>query len=352
MSFQPDTVSAVRLIKKQAAIIGLPNIHIDADFPVEILEGAEYFYELLDEYVFYIKHPPLNDVNVATIKVTFPEPIEILYVISEFERVLFEIKDDQIQFDLEVSKLTGRTRTLEVHTLIKEKGQTTRVEHNHPTKITGEYQSYPEIEIQAVLHYMAACRYVLKLSGIAEYISNEELGHFVLLGFETNNFTHPDYPPHWHIILRWPYRVGSQAPHIYVDASGKNIVNRISIDGIPKVGAEFYPGEWFKFTDMYGGKPLAIRITKQGGIEVTTDNHLIYEISAFDSENGVILSLNNHPINKIKVNDDSSSGIMETSITNMAEDEIQFNEIIHYDPLSGKINSLNRKKSTPIKKDM
>ena len=182
---------------------------------------------------------------------------------------------------------------------------------------------------------MFACWEILNISEIASSVSEDKIGHFAILGFETNNALHPDFPPHWHLILRWPYRVGSQAPHIYVDADGKNIKNISSIDGIPDFKAEFKPEEWMNLVDMYGESRLAIKVDDDGGYSLKS-NDIIYKTSPFKNDK-VEVYINNNPLFKLKLTDDSEKGVLIAryeyiSKTNHLE--------IQYDKYTGKIKNV------------
>ena len=210
-----------------------------------------------------------------------------------------------------------------------------RIEHNQETRFVGLYEDYPELQIKAVLHYMFACWEILNISEIASSVSEDKIGHFAILGFETNNALHPDFPPHWHLILRWPYRVGSQAPHIYVDADGKNIENISSIDGIPGFKAEFKPEEWMNLVDMYGESRLAIKVDEDGGYSLKS-NDIIYKVSPFKNDKDEVY-INNNPLFKLKLTDDSEKGVLIAryeyiSKTNHLE--------IQYDKYTGKIKNV------------
>ena len=108
-------------------------------------------------------------------------------------------------------------------------------------------EDYPEIQIEAASHYTFAMRELLKQMGIPAYLHENQLGYMLLLGFETCNEVHTDYPPHWHMIFRWPNFCGSQAPHIYLDQDGKMTENIMYVDGISGVCRKYGPEEWCRF---------------------------------------------------------------------------------------------------------
>lgn len=336
MKIKNSKKSAIRLIKEKPYKVGLPKIQIEGNFPIELITDKEYFFETDSEIVFFINHAHLNDAVIASIDLFFEQEVTIKYIISDDEYLFFNQVGNSIHFELEISKLIGPSRTLSIHTLMRRAGQTLRLEHNHVGRKAGIYmdEKYPEIQIKAVMHYMFAVREIISHSGIGEKIQADETGHLLVLGFETNNPTHPDYPPHWHLINRWPYRAGSQAPHIYVDEDGKNTHNRVSIDMIPKVGYTYEPGEWCDYKDYIGRKQLSLRITEDGGFEVLIGDSILYFVSPY-KDDGVTIYLNNNKMKHLKVSDDSENGDLTIISSVNSSFNNQVVEVIKYDPLTG-----------------
>jgi len=195
------------------------------------------YYETDGEIVIYIKHFILKDACLISIDVEDSEEYEIKYILCEGKYIAFDHSNNKYIFQIEISGLLGPTRTLYAHSILREDGITLRVEENDIGRCAGKYDkdTYPQTQIDASVHYTFAAREVLRHMGIGKYLHDNHLGYILLLGFETCNELHPDYPPHWHLIFRWPYFCGSQAPHIYIDKEGNNplmksaISNNISV---------------------------------------------------------------------------------------------------------------------------
>ncbi|WP_394010912.1 hypothetical protein [Anaerococcus cruorum] len=334
--YKDNKLTSIRLIKSEKKFVGLPDINVYADFPIEVLDNAKYFYETEEEFVFYIEHPPLDDVIVADLEIILKGNLQIEKVLIEKQYYYFTQEDNVVNISLTFDNLPLKTSTLSVHTLIRKEGQTMRIEHNQNSRYVGLYKEYPELQIKAVLHYMFACWEILNISEIASSVSEDKVGHFAILGFETNNALHPDFPPHWHLILRWPYRVGSQAPHIYVDQSGRNVKNTSSIDAIPHFRAEFGPEEWMDLVDMYGEKRLAIKIDNDGGYTLRANNQ-DYKVSPF-FENQVKVSINKNPLFSLNITDDSENGLLRAKYEYSSK--INYMEL-HYDKYTGEIQEIN-----------
>ncbi|MGN4156996.1 hypothetical protein [Staphylococcus auricularis] len=333
MSYHEKVKSCIKLIKQIPGLYGLPKIEVHADFPCHIIDDDKHFYELEDAYICFIEHPPLDDANIVTFYVELPDNVELNSILSEKQYLIFSQNDSHVTFNVEVSILTEKTHTLEVHSTFREDGLTVRVEHNKEGNEQGKYTSFPENQVKAVLNYMMATRAIINFSGVGRVLNNKQLGHLLILGFETGNFLHEDYPPHWHLIYRWPYRIGSQAPHIYVDEDGKNIVNKVSIDGISGVSGTFNPGEWFDFVSPYGEQLLSISIEQDGGFTIR-DQHLNqFQVTAYQKP-GVYVYFNDNVLFHLNAIDEIEDGRL-TIIQKSAFGKLV--EEMSYDPHTGTI---------------
>ncbi|MFR2700780.1 MAG: hypothetical protein ACLS98_11705 [Anaerobutyricum soehngenii] len=236
--------TAIRLIKKEQNTTGMPSVEISADFPCRTVENPHFHYETSGEYVVYINHLILKDACLVSFKIE--KKTEVKAVLCEGKYIPFHEEGGYYHFIIEISGLNGPTRTLYAHSIIRENGITLRVEENDRGRCAGKYsvETYPEIQIEAAGHYTFAMKEILKQMGIPRYLHENQLGYLLLLGFETCNEIHTDYPPHWHMIFRWPNFCGSQAPHIYLDSEGRMTENKMYIDGISGVCRTYAPGEW------------------------------------------------------------------------------------------------------------
>ena len=179
--------TAVRLIKKEHAITGVPEMEISADFPCAMVEDPRFHYETGGEYVVYIRHLILKDACLVSFQVE--KKAEIKAVLCEGKYIPFYEQDGYYFFEIEISGLKGPTRTLYAHSIIREDGLTLRVEENDKGRCAGKYseEDYPEIQIEAASHYTFAMRELLKQMGVPAYLHENQLGYMLLLGFETCN---------------------------------------------------------------------------------------------------------------------------------------------------------------------
>lgn len=333
--------TAIRVVKTVPGIYGLPTFHADADFFMEVIDDPRYCYETENEFVFYVRHTVLTDACLATCSFNKDEAFDIQAILCEGRSLYFTNKHGMVTFQFEISGLSGATRTLYVHTLLREPGLTIRLEQNHPGRRAGKYRDerYPETEILAANHYMWATREALIMLGIPEYLNSESLGYMLLLGFETNNEVHGDYPSHWHLIYRWPKHCGSQAPHLYLNEAGAITKNVRSIDMIHGASKSYQTGEWCKFVDCYGRDVCAITITQAGGMMITKPNGDIYSISAY-SEAGVCVSRNGQPVGQVHLTNDPDQGIYVVHWECASCDAApSYTRTIHYNSLTGAVIS-------------
>ena len=335
--------TALRIVKDRSGFFDMPDLCCSADFYCKLLTSSQYFYETEDEYVFYVEHLLLTDACIVTVSFPADERWKPAAVLCEGRYLRLKRDGDLYVFNFEISGLSGQTRTLYVHTMMREPGITVRIEQNSSGRRTGAYRrgKYPEVEIKAASHYIFAVRRVLQKLDVPRFLSEEELGYVLLLSFETYNEVHGDYPPHWHLILRWPERCGSPAPHIYMDEHGRMIRNVMYIDMIPDVSYTYQPLEWCPYKDKFGRTVMSCRIEADGGMSLTRKDRPLYTLTPY-SDNGVGVLEDGVSIGNLQVKNDTSRGNMEIFWTDdMGKTET---EVICYDPLTGAV--IERKNET------
>lgn len=337
----PYRNTAVRLIKAEQKMFGSITVTADADFYCVVQTADSYFYETESEYVFHLDHLILKDACLASITVELKPGCQLKRIICENNNILFSQNGETVLFDIEISGLTGPTRTLYAHTLIREPGLTLRVEQNDPTRRAGKYKEgrFPDAQILAAIHYEFAVREIVKMMGIPKYLNDNKLGYLLILGFETCNEAHSDYPPHWHIIYRWPTFCGSQAPHIYLDERGKMLFNRMSIDGISGVSRTYEHGEWCQFVDYLGRSVMAFSIQPDGAMVFTKPRDGMYGMSCWDPDDGVNIYKDDVLLGNIKVVNNIEKESLSVKFSSHMAGRESFGETIQYDLLNGQVVS-------------
>lgn len=191
---------------------------------------------------------------------------------------------------------------------------------------------------------MFAMREMLYALDLPQYLNRNRLGYLLILGFETNNEIHTDYPPHWHLIYRWPNHAGSPAPHIYLAPDGKMTENACYVDCAHGTHRDYSAGEWCPFVDPYGHDVCAIRINADGGMSITKPMSSIYTMSAYTPDVGVTIYKDDTLIGTIRTENDTDQGIF--SVTWNSTGNLNFHgsysETIEYNPLTGAILKIKR----------
>ena len=177
-------------------------------------------------------------------------------VIVEKNRIPFTRDRGLIRFDLPVAP-RARSSTVEVQTSLEWPGIVLRIEHAFPERRAGKYASgeFPEIQRAAALNLEFGLREAIRDLKLDRDVAGRGLGKIHLMGFDTNNpLGHEDYPPHIHLILRWPNFAGSQAPHYYLSGDGRLLPDvSVTIDGMPHIAvSNFGKGAWVPAIDYLG----------------------------------------------------------------------------------------------------
>ena len=332
--------TALRFVKDKPGLYGMPHFSLSADFSCKLCDSDRLCYETEREFVIYVRHFILKDACLVTCRFKADARYQISAVVFEGKQLPFSLHGDTYQTVFEISGLSGPTRTLFTHTILREDGLTLRVEQNDPLRRAGQYreETFPAQQIEASHHYMFAMREIARALSIPQRLHDKQLGYLLILGFETCNTVHTDHPPHWHLIFRWPYFCGSQAPHIYLDEQGRMVRNVLYVDGIQGVSRSFAAGEWCKFVDMYGGDVMAFCIEPDGGMSVTTPGGALYTMSPYREGDGVRVLCNGAPFGKIAVCVSAQEGT--ASVRKKKKKAVA--ETIRFDPLTGALQSVSR----------
>lgn len=337
--------TALRLVKSKPGHYGLPKFHFDADFFLEIVDDPHFCYETDNEFVVYVEHTQLVDACLATCSFDTEGKYEIETILCEKQSLYFEYRDGVVSFNFEISGLTGPTRTLYIHSILREPGLTLRIEQNNIGRRAGKYREgyYPATEILAANHYMFAMREIVHALDLPQYLNRSQLGYLLILGFETNNEVHTDYPPHWHLIYRWPTYAGSPAPHVYLAPDGKMTHNVCYVDCHRGCSKDYAPGNWCPLVDPYGHDLCAVRIDEDGGMSMTKPTASIYRMGPYTPE-GVTVYKDGQPIGIIHTVNDTEAGKFQVRWECAASSSVRasYSETISYDPLTGAIRKIEK----------
>lgn len=191
-------------------------------------------------------------------------------VIVEKNHIPFSSAGGVITFDLPVAP-RARSSTVEVQTSLEWPGIVLRLEHAFVDRRAGKYATgeFPAVQRAAALNLEFGLREAIRDLKLGEEAASRGLGKIHLMGFDTNNpLGHEDYPPHIHLILRWPHFAGSQAPHYYINPRGLLLPDvSVTIDGLPQIAVtHFGKGAWVPAVDYLGETFFETLVTDDGGL--------------------------------------------------------------------------------------
>lgn len=171
--------AAIRLVKAESLVIGIPKVKLSCNESINAHVLESNCFETEDEIIIYFDHEIQYGSGVINVSLDVPSSCPISDIIYERQHVPYRKNGETITFQVDIGDLTGSTTTLNVRTLIAEKGITIRLEHNLISRRAGMYISgeYPQMQINAAHHYIFAAYEVLKMLHIPEYLSENNLGY-------------------------------------------------------------------------------------------------------------------------------------------------------------------------------
>eukprot|EP01130_Rhizamoeba_saxonica_P000659 TRINITY_DN10605_c0_g1_i1.p1 TRINITY_DN10605_c0_g1~~TRINITY_DN10605_c0_g1_i1.p1 ORF type:complete len:511 (-),score=91.95 TRINITY_DN10605_c0_g1_i1:94-1626(-) len=221
----------------------------------------------------------------------------------------------------------GPWLSIEIHSVFTETGLRVRIEHHSRYRMAGEYMSYGmdlenvDLMYQSAWNFLFATREILANSGYLQYLSTQE-SYIHLMGFETNNPLHGDYPPHFHIGLRGDVTI---TPHYYLDQNSGGITNN------------WQGSSNFEALDVHRMGEIELCIRTDGGLNIGL-NGSVYNILSEDNDysKGVQVWKDGTKWLGIKFADDTNAGLVSVVTTNFMMDTFSFESIL-YEPLTGRI---------------
>jgi len=300
----------------------------------EVMKSGFYEGDNPREAFFYVRVPisgPVNGVQVAL------GNLRLKAIVVEKNYIPFLLKDGVATFDLPVVP-RARSSTVELQTSLSWPGITLRVEHADEARRAGKYATgrWPALERAVALNLEFGMREALILLGIDRKLVDGSLGVIHLMGFDTNDpLGHEDYPPHIHLILRWPHYAGSQAPHFYINADGLLGKTAITVDGMPFIApSDVEPATVVPVVDFLGETIFENYITLEGGLALrSTDGQscLLQPIEQAKNgfADGVFVGCSAGAKRTVRATDDAVRGELRASIGTGAETR---HETYRYDP--------------------
>jgi hypothetical protein len=244
-------------------------------------------------------------------------------VIVEKKRIPFTAAGGVVTFDLPVAP-RARSSTVEIQTSLEWPGIVLRVEHAFPERRAGKYATgeFPVVQRAAALNLEFGLREALLDLKLDQEVAKQGLGKIHLMGFDTNDpLGHEDYPPHIHLILRWPHFAGSQAPHFYISNRGLLLPDvSVTIDGMPQIATtHFGRGVWTPAIDYLGETLFETLITDDGGIALRRSGSASCALKALGTgdrgfADGALVTCSSASVYRVQAADDTARGELRVSV--------------------------------------
>jgi len=337
--------ACLRVVRKEAGKPSKPRIALPAGY--ELITDGNYEVASAGEYYVFLKGAR----GIASgVRVEWPG-VAIEAVVHNHDRLPLRRDGDAVICDVPVQAASARAAwgTLAVWSSLGEDALPIRIEHNLERRRAGKYAEGRWVggEAAACIHYLIACRQILRDWGLHRQIRDEKLGHLSLMGFESNNPLHGDWPAHWHLIYYWPRPsdpaedpyLGSQVPHFYMDAEGCTRSNSIHIFG--GKGRVAKARDPMIFTDPKGRVRFAMDIRPDGGMDIgPAPGEWVYSIVAGDergrfTESVRVLRRGAEWI-RVAATDDTAKGILTLRVEPLDGKGEPATETRRYDPLTGR----------------
>lgn len=249
--------------------------------------------------------------------------VPIRAVIVEKNGIPFSTAGGFVTFDLPVVP-RARSSTLEVQTSLEWPGIVLRIEHAFEDRRAGKYASgeFPAVQRAAALNLEFGLREAIRDLALAGEVQTRGLGKIHLMGFDTNNpMGHEDYPPHLHLILRWPHFAGSQAPHFYINDKGRIVPDvSVTIDGMPHITATHIgKGAWLPAIDYLGETLYQTLVTDDGGVVLRRPGAASCALKPLDGggrgfASGALVTCASSAVYRVQASDNTDRGEVRVSV--------------------------------------
>ena len=320
------TVVGVKLIKSDPRPsaptfqVRLPSDRADCS----LVSDPAYHGENPREIFFHLRVPSDRAV-IKNIRVDVGGDA-IRSVIVEKNRIPFSTAHGVVTFDLPVVP-RARSSTVEIQTSLEWPGIVLRIEHAFPDRRAGKYATgdFPAVQRAAALNLEFGLREAIRDLKLDHEVARRGLGKIHLMGFDTNDpLGHEDYPPHIHLILRWPHFAGSQAPHFYISNRGLLLPDvSVTIDGMPQIAAtHFGKGVWLPAIDYLGETLFETLVTDDGGITLRRPGAVSCELKPLGTgdrgfADGALVTCGSGVVDRALAVDDTERGELRVSVNSL-----------------------------------
>jgi hypothetical protein len=344
----PMAYSCIRIVREEPGTPGKPKITLPPGYALET--GGNYEVASPGEYYVFLKGPKGAAKGVA---IEWPG-VKVRAVIHERAALALRAEGGKVLCDVPVSAASLRAAwgTLAVWSDLNEKDLPIRVEHNSPDRRAGKYAEglWVDGQVRACVNFLMAARQIMRDWGLHLRIAAEKKGGISLMGSETNNPLHGDWPSHWHLIYYWPgptgrpnvEAAGSCVPHFYMDDKGRVTSNNYGVFGRPESARKAGPRDPVVYKDPEGRPVMAIDIRPDGGVDIGPDaGQWTYSIVPGGDDGSFVDSVRvlrkGEPWIRVAARDDTAKGVLSIRIEPLDGKGQAQAETYRYDPLTGRI---------------
>lgn len=342
----PTAYACIRVVRAEPGTPGKPEILLPAGYALEAKGNHEAASP--GEYYVFLRGPKGVAAGVA---IRWPG-VKVAAVIHGDARLPLKADGDRVTCDVPVAAASLRAAwpTLEVHTNLSDKGVPIRIEHNHPDRHAGKFADGPWVDgpARACVNFLFASRTILRDWPLAQQLRQEGKGTISLMGFESNNPLHGDWPAHWHFIYYLPVQAGaptpepkgSCVPHFYMDEKGRVTWCKFDVFGRPDLSRRVEPGDPMLYADADGRVRMAVVIRPDGGVDLGPEaGRWTYSIVPGGDDGGLADSVrilrDGKPWRRVTARDDTARGVLSVKVEPLDAPGAAEEDVWPYDPLTG-----------------
>ncbi|MFB6219103.1 MAG: hypothetical protein ABEH77_08015 [Halobacteriaceae archaeon] len=325
--------AAVRVVRESVGEPAVPDLDISGEYALH--DSGVYAAASPAEYYTFVEGPE----GVADLRVRWDAGVRA--VVCGDRRLDLDRSGEGVacRVPVEADDPDGCRSTLNVYSHVGDDSLPVRVEHNDPDRRAGHYADHPwsAAKAAAALNFVFGAREALRDWGLPERVREAGTGTVRLMGFESNDPPHGDFPAHWHLNLGHPEAWdGSHIPHLYLDTEGRVGRNVMVVLGYPERSQTYGVGDLVTYRDADGTVRLALAIRPDGGVDLgPAPGEWTYALTP--GEGGfpasVAVEREGERWRTVAVEDDVTAGRLSVTVTGDGERT----ETYDYDPLTGRL---------------
>lgn len=323
--------AAVRVVRESPGEPAVPDLDLSAGYAP--YEHGVYAAASHAEYYTFIEGPE----GVADLRVRWDADVRA--VVCGDKRLPLDRTGAGVvcRVPVEADSPGGCRSTLNVYSHVGDDTLPVRVEHNDPDRRAGHYadHQWADAKAEAALNFVFGAREALHDWGLPDRVRAAGTGTVRLMGFESNDPPHGDFPAHWHLNLGHPDAWdGSHIPHLYLDTDGRVTRNAMVVLGYPERSRVHGVGDPATYRDAAGTVRMGLDVRPDGGVDLGPDpGEWTYSLVAGDGgfPESVVVERDGEPWRTVAVEDDVAAGRLAVTVTGEGERT----ERHEYDPLTG-----------------